>query len=270
MQAHAGFRPLNFSRRPITVVLTSGTSWTVPPGITSLRSVECWGAGGGAAGWNLSYGGGGGGAYAKKLSLAVTPGASITYSIGAGGTSPIYGPGVDGGDTWFVNSSTVLAKGGKGSLKDDTNWLGGAGGAAGSSIGNLVYSGGKGGDTPADVSGAGGGSSATPTAAGTSGANCTTSVGGAGGSATNGGAGGAGGTRSVTAPTVGGSGVDNPKGGGGGGGGGGKTGGSGGGATGGRGGFPGGGAGSSGGNYNGAGIGSNSGAGGQIIIIYQK
>src|SRR4051794_20650790 len=38
------------TRHLVTVVLTSGSSWTVPVGVTSLDSVECWGGGGGAAG----------------------------------------------------------------------------------------------------------------------------------------------------------------------------------------------------------------------------
>ena len=266
LKAEATFRPYALRRRPITVVLTSGTSWTVPLGISKLYSVECWGAGGGSAGspYGGSFGASGGGAYAKKLSLTVTPGANISYSIGVGGTSPPNDAGTDGGDTWFMNTSTVLAKGGKGSAQDSTNFLGGAGGAAGSSVGDVVYSGGKGGDAPSS-SGSGGGSSATPTGAGANGADCLPSGGGAGGSAINGGAGGAGGAKSST-PTPGGDGVANPRGGGGGGGGGANI-GAGLGALGGRGGFPGGGSGSHGGSQ--GGIGSNNGAGGQIIITYK-
>jgi hypothetical protein len=267
--AKATFRPLSLARRPVTVVLTSGTSWTVPSGVGRLNSVECWGGGGGTASWfGASYGGGGGGAYAKKLALTVTPGATITYSIGSGGTSLANTVGTNGGDTWFVNSTTVLAKGGKGSVKDDTNYLGGAGGSSGTSIGNVVYSGGNGGNTVLDMSGAGGGSSAAPSAAGSNGANNTVPAGGAGGSATNGGAGGAGGAKATT-PVVGGDGVANPKGGGGGGGGGGNISGSGAGAIGGSGGFPGGGAGSQGGNWSGTAALSKSGGAGQIIIIYR-
>jgi hypothetical protein len=268
--AEATFRPFALRRKVITVILTSGTSWTVPSTVSSLASVECWGAGGGAAGsFGVSYGGGGGGAYAKKIALAVTPGASITYSIGSGGTSPINAAGTNGGDTWFLNSSTVLAKGGKGSLQDGTNYLGGAGGASGASIGNVVYSGGNGGAVP-DLSGGGGGASATATGAGANGADCLSSAGGAGGSAPGGGAGGAGGVQSTTSPTVGADGVSNPKGGGGGGGGGGAPSGSVVGASGGRGGTPGGGAGSQGGTYSGSSPGSKSGAAGQIIITYTR
>jgi hypothetical protein len=57
------------------VTLTSGTSWTVPAGVTNI-SIECWGAGGG--GGNRTFlngqgGGGGGGTYAKVLSTQSPP-----------------------------------------------------------------------------------------------------------------------------------------------------------------------------------------------------
>ncbi|MNL03747.1 hypothetical protein D3C87_1242950 [compost metagenome] len=270
IQAQAFRPPLNKARRaPVTVVLTSGTSWTVPSGVSSLISVECWGGGGGTAShFGTSYGGGGGGAYAKKLSVPVTSGASISYSIGSGGTSLANVVGTNGGDTWFVNSTTVLAKGGQGSIKDNTNYLGGAGGSSAASIGNVVYAGGNGGNSVVDMSGAGGGSSATPTGAGTNGANSNSTTGGAGGSAATGGAGGTAGVKSTT-PTMGGDGVANQNGGGGGGGGGGSTSGTGPGAVGGAGGFPGGGAGSQGGNWDGEATISKNGAAGQIIIVYK-
>lgn len=273
-QAHA-LRPFSMKRKkPLvaqTVVLTSGTSWTVPGGVTTLTSVEVWGAGGGSAGWfGDGYGAGGGGAYAKKNNLTVTPGANITYSIGTGGASVANTNGGNGGDTWFVNSTTVLAKGGTGAVRDTTNYLGGAGGTSAASIGDTKYAGGNGGNSKQDLSGAGGGSAATPTGAGVNGGNNTSTMGGAGATAPGGGTGGTAGTKSATAPTVGGAGGDNQNGGGGGGGGGGFTGGSGGGAAGGRGGIPGGGAGSQGGNWNGVGIASGSGGGGQIILKFMQ
>ena len=272
--AEAQLRPfaLRKKRAPVaqTVVLTAGASpWTVPAGVTTLTSVECWGGGGGTSSWyGDGYGGGGGGAYAKKLNVAVTPGSSINYSIGSGGTSPSNANGTDGGDTWFVSNATVLAKGGKAGLKDNTNWLGGAGGAAGSSIGDVVYSGGSGGNTQSG-SGAGGGASATPTGAGGNGANATSGSPGNGGDAPGGGAGGTKGTNGAP-PVAGTAGADNANGGGGGGGGGGRTGGSGGGAVGGRGGVPGGGAGAQGSNWNAVGVANSGGGAGQIIIKYMQ
>lgn len=146
------------------VLLTSGSSWTVPSGVFKIR-VECWGGGGGG-GWgdpafshSLPYvgGGGGGGAYAMR-EICVTPGTTYTYSIGQGG-SGVSGTN-HGGDTWFMNTTTVMAQGGRG-VPDNTS--GGAnGGQAASSVGDLTYSGGRGGNgSSGDTWGGGGGGAAS-------------------------------------------------------------------------------------------------------------
>lgn len=60
-------------------------AWTVPAGVTTAI-VELWGGGGGG-GEGTSSGdgnGGGGGAYAKKT-IGVTPGASLSFTVGSGG-----------------------------------------------------------------------------------------------------------------------------------------------------------------------------------------
>ena len=124
-----------------SVTLTNGTSWLVPPGVTSV-DVECWG-GGGAGGSatkviNNAWGGGGaGGAYAKKAAISVTAGNPYSYSIGAGGVSSLTSNAVvNGGDTYFIDVSTVLAKGGAGgvTISNISASTGGAGGV-GSSVG---------------------------------------------------------------------------------------------------------------------------------------
>ncbi|MCE2846820.1 MAG: hypothetical protein LW707_07285, partial [Sphingobacteriales bacterium] len=65
-----------------TQTFTSNSTFTVPPGVTSI-TVECWGGGGkggSTPNTNGSFaGGGGGGAYVKKNSYPVTPG--VTYTI---------------------------------------------------------------------------------------------------------------------------------------------------------------------------------------------
>lgn len=148
-----------------TVTLTSGGSWVVPAGVSQI-TVECWGGGGGggrAENSGRACAGGGGGAYAKKNAILVTPGQTISYSIGAGGSG---GSGNNpGGDTWFFNSSTVLAKGGGGVA--NSSMTGGTGGQASASVGDVKFSGGNGGagsngGTSKDAGGGGG-------AAGTSG-----------------------------------------------------------------------------------------------------
>ena len=124
-----------------TVILTSGSSWTVPANVYSI-TVECWGGGGGGSNTTTAGrtgGGGGGGAYAKKNSIIVTPGSSFSYSVGGGG-----GGSSVGGDTWFSSTSTVLAKGGSGGTSNSST--GGTGGSATSSVGDVKYAGGKGGN----------------------------------------------------------------------------------------------------------------------------
>lgn len=179
------------------VLLSSGTQWTVPNGVTHI-TVECWGGGG--AGSNStsagnSRGGGGGGAYAKKNVIAVTPGQVITYQIGTGGNG---GSGTDGSDTWFLNDTVVLAKGGRGAGANADN--GGAGGAAGVSVGDVKYSGGNGGNRGGSGNCGGCASGAGGSGAGSSGnGNNGADGGGSGNNASQGGAavadyGGAGGS----------------------------------------------------------------------------
>ena len=158
------------------VILTSGSgSWTAPAGVTSV-TVYAWGAGGSNEG-NHGYdqGGGGGGAFTKSV-MSVVPGNTYNYSVGMAST------GNAGGDTWFVNASTVLARGG--------GYAGDSGGAAGGQASGCIpsagaYSGGNGGyaDTSDDWGGGGGGGAGSGGAGGR---------GYAGGDA--GGSGGAGGT----------------------------------------------------------------------------
>ena len=99
-----------------TETLTSGSSWVAPAGVTSV-TVECWGGGGGGGGTSQASadggGGGGGGAYAKLNTYSVTPGNSYSYQIGGAGSGGINTTAATaGGDTWFVSSGTVMAKGG--------------------------------------------------------------------------------------------------------------------------------------------------------------
>jgi hypothetical protein len=134
---------------------TSGT-FTVPAGIYQV-TVEAWG-GGGKGGSCLSQnginvgGGGGGGAFASK-SIAVIPGATYTVNVGTGATTT-----ANGGDSWFINNTTILAKGGNSTgnnVKTGSN-----GGNAASCIGDLIASGGNGATGIDNVSGGGGGAGA--------------------------------------------------------------------------------------------------------------
>ena len=104
-------------------------SWTVPPGITTCR-VRVWGGGG--AGYSIGSISGGGGGFALET-VTVTPGDTVTVTLGTGGTGGNT-PGT-GGTSSF--GAYVSATGGR-----NTPTTGGAGsggdinmnGAAGVSV----------------------------------------------------------------------------------------------------------------------------------------
>lgn len=153
-------------------IFTQTGSWTAPACISSVI-VEAW-AGGGAGGGNETTddggGGGGGGAYSKSV-VTVTPGQTYAVTVGTGGVGVAGGTGTNGGDSWFINATTILAKGGTGGNPPIAGASGipGLGGSAAAGIGTTKYSGGDGGlgnDAPVGFGG-GGGSSAGYTANGT-------------------------------------------------------------------------------------------------------
>ncbi len=148
----------------VTTYTTSGShTWTAPTGVTSV-TVEVWGGGGkgGTRTNSGSGGGGGGGAYSIKTNIAVIPGNTYTAYVGAGATTT-----AAGGDSYFINTSTVMAKGG-GSVADNTT-AGAQGGQASAGVGDTRYSGGTGASAGSD--GGGGGSSAGTGANGANGVN---------------------------------------------------------------------------------------------------
>jgi len=258
------------SRSTAMATVGTGTTWTVPAGVTKLSRVEVWGGGGGSGGKTGGYsiGGGGGGAYARIDNLYVEPGQVIDINIGAGGISQANANGGVGGDTWFLSNITVMAKGGSGS--NFSTYVGGAGGHASASIGSTKYSGGTGGSAASSFGGGGAGSAASTTGNGANGTNGSGNNGMVGGTSPGAGAGGGGGAGG-TSPVGGTIGTSNTFGGGGGGGGGANTSAGGGpGAAGGGGGTPGGGAGGPGANINSSvnSATSANGAPGQIIITY--
>ena len=123
---------------------TPGThSWTAPADVTSVCVVCVGGGGGGAGGYGL---GGAGGGLAYKNNISVTPGQSYTVVVGSGGTgatddgdSSIWtmALGSDGGDSYFIDTSTVRATGGSAATSSNdipqggTNTAGDGGGTGG-------------------------------------------------------------------------------------------------------------------------------------------
>ncbi len=110
----------------------STASFVVPPGVLMLGGYGCGGGGGGGAGANdtggiagnfYGAGGGGGGALATTQYVAVTPGETLVYAMGAGGSSGDHTAmlldGGNGGDTTIKRSGTAImtfvgARGGEG------------------------------------------------------------------------------------------------------------------------------------------------------------
>ena len=194
----------------VSTKFTSSGSFTPPAGVTSI-TVECWGGGGagGSAQDSSSAGGAtgaGGGAYAKKLSIPVTPGTPYTVTIPAAVTAPASGfvnnqVCASGANVTFTGDSSVsvTANGGAGgqcavNASSGSGATGGLGGAVSGSY-DVEWAGGNGARSAGN--GGGGGGAASDLGAGNNAA--TTSAGAAktGSDADhNGGIGGAGRTGS--------------------------------------------------------------------------
>lgn len=137
----------------LTSVFASSGSFVIPAGVYKLRVWVLGGGGSGAAAAS-SYGGatgGGGGGFALKT-LNVTPGNTLTVTIGAGGngvsiTTNTGGNGNSGGASSVSGSgfTTITANGGAGGVWGTSgSKSGGAGGTA--SGGDINATGGDGGD----------------------------------------------------------------------------------------------------------------------------
>ena len=103
------------------------TTWTVPAGVTSVSVLVVAGGGGGGGTNDRSAGGGGAGGFICQTSFAVTPGAVIPITVGAGGTGGVINSGNNGLNGANSVFGTLNAVGGGG---------GGANGKAGSNGGS--------------------------------------------------------------------------------------------------------------------------------------
>jgi hypothetical protein len=147
--------PTTSSKTAFRTTLTSGTSWTVPAGVTYVNVSLMGGGGGGGGGGisaNVSPGTNGtSGAYINST-LSTTPGASISYTIGAaGGGGGGNSQGGTGGTTTFTGATSAAGGGGGASgnasssaAAGPTGGFGGNGGAAGSGGASVGGAGGSG------------------------------------------------------------------------------------------------------------------------------
>ena len=220
--------PSGCGRVEVTV-LTSSSSWPVPPWARRVEAVVVGGGGGGGSGaagatGTSRFGGGGGGAGGACVAAWSTNDLanSLTVTIGAGGTGGAGSTGVGvaggpGGVSLIASSGVTLLSGPGGAAGQGGSTTGGAGGAGGSGIpvsnaggaSSVTAAGGVGGTSARpDVSGgggAGGGLDASNTArsggtGGTGGNVNTPASGGAGGGASGSGAPGSAGAA-ASAPT---------------------------------------------------------------------
>jgi len=171
---------------------TSTGTWTKPSGAKWV-SVEIWGAGGSGRAHPTFGGGGGGGAYATRLFLASDISATVSVTIGAGGTS-VSGTTVGnaGGNTSF--GAYLVGYGGEG---------GSGSGAAGGAGTNYLSSVGTNGYYDAQGGGSNGAAGGKSYFGGGGGGGFSSSAAGAGGTSYYGGAGGAGNfTGNATAGSV--------------------------------------------------------------------
>ncbi len=138
--------------------LLSGTSYTVPAGVTSLNVTLYGGGGGGGGGTTTAGVNGGYGLPGQVISsiVSTSPGATIAYSIGAGGGGGgAASAGGSAGTTTFTGATNALGGNpggannsaqGRAALQAATQYNGGGGGVSNNSV-----SGGAGGDGKIDI-----------------------------------------------------------------------------------------------------------------------
>jgi hypothetical protein len=138
---------------------TTGTTWTVPRGVTKVWILL---VGGGGGGGGDEGGGGGGGGYIENQNFAVTSSSTISLDIGSGGAGvqdTTASPGGKGEDSTFA-SLTAVGGGGGGNGYNASNASiknGADGGSGGGGAGESSYILGVGGSPTSGQGFAGGG-----------------------------------------------------------------------------------------------------------------
>lgn len=216
-----GLAGSSFVSGSTTVIsFTSSGTWTVPAGVNAVEYLVVAGGGGGAI-----AGGGAGGM--RTGTLAVTPGSSLTVTVGAGGAAR-----ANGSNSVFGSITSIGGGAGSDSGTGNTGGSGGGGGyTSGSGGAGTSGQGNNGGNGSANSGGGGGGAGAVganaPSASqGGNGGNglassisgvSVTYAGGGGGSGSSTGSSGGTGGGGAGSPTTGTAGTPNTGGGGGGG-----------------------------------------------------
>lgn len=141
---------------------STGTTWTVPTGVSAIDILV---VGGGGGGGTDGGGGGGGGEVRQATGVSVTAGASGTVTVGLGGSggswSGGYGSSPGNTSSLVINGTTYSAGGGAGGVgwqSASNNALRGSGGTNGSAIAggtNYSYGGTNSNQTPGYTTGFG-------------------------------------------------------------------------------------------------------------------
>ncbi len=100
------------------IKFNSGTTWTVPTGVTAIDILLVGGGGGGGADGG---GGGGGGGVGSASGLATTAGSVVTITVGSGGTAASHTPPIAGS---AGGTSSVILGGTTYSASGGTNGVG--------------------------------------------------------------------------------------------------------------------------------------------------
>ena len=124
---------VNNNKTRVETFTTSGT-WVVPEGVTKVDIFLVGGGGGGVGTYSSGYyGGGGGGGYTQFVKdYMVTPGKTINYIVGAGGSG-----GSTTASAGGATSFGISVNGGSGA-GSDPDYKGGDGGSGGSSYRNYT------------------------------------------------------------------------------------------------------------------------------------
>lgn len=183
--AYAGWLFFTTGAWATTVTLSSPgtTTWTCPPGVTTISvAVQGGGGAGGAASTTSSArgAGGGGGGCAYSPAVTVVPGTVYTVTVGGGGAGGSGNGGAGGASSFSGAGITTLTAngGGGGALNTGSGASRGAGGTA--SGGTANFSGGNGDSTSTTTAGGAGGGGAGTTGGGAAASGTTAGAGGSG------------------------------------------------------------------------------------------